>query len=155
MSFVKIEKILFLFALSDCLSAEIINDESTGFSSNSTKNFPLSWILNFVFPKVTPVKDYVTVPYGPKGLDLSVSVPLNSLEKSYTRKKAGQIFNGYMERMMQEPWYKNETDRVMKESFIKQQWQSAKSEAKFFSYSSLLTLFLSFWSFIFKPVKRP
>jgi len=82
-----------------------------------------------VMPKVTPVKDYATVPYGPKGLDLSVTVPLNSLEKSYTRKKAGQIFNGYMERMMQEPWYKNETDRVMKESFIKQQWQNAKSEA--------------------------
>ena len=82
-----------------------------------------------VMPQVTPVKNYINVGYGNPKLDLGVSVPLNSLEKSFVRKNAGIIFDSYMQRLMNDKEYQNENRQFIKESIIKQNWNSAKTTA--------------------------
>jgi hypothetical protein len=82
-----------------------------------------------VMPQVTPVKNYINVGYGNPKLDLGVSVPLNSLEKSFVRKNAGIIFDNYMQRLMNDKEYQNENRQFIKESIIKQNWNSAKTTA--------------------------
>ena len=85
--------------------------------------------LDKVFPQIMPVKNYIRVPYGNKKLGLEVSVPLNSLEKSFVRKNAGLIFDSNMKKLMNDPSYTNDERKLIKESLIKANWNSAKSAA--------------------------
>ena len=85
--------------------------------------------LDKVFPSIMPVKNYVRVGYGNKKLGLEVSVPLNSLEKSFVRKNAGLIFDSNMRKLMNDPSYTNDERKLIKESLIKANWNSAKSAA--------------------------
>ena len=85
--------------------------------------------LDKVFPSIMPVKNYIRVPYGNKKLGLEVSVPLNSLEKSFVRKNAGLIFDSNMRKLMNDPSYTNDERKLIKESLIKANWNSAKSAA--------------------------
>ena len=85
--------------------------------------------LDKVFPSIMPVKNYIRVPYGNKKLGLEVSVPLNSLEKSFVRKNAGLIFDSNMRKLMNDPSYTNDERQLIKESLIKANWNSAKSAA--------------------------
>ena len=85
--------------------------------------------LEKVFPQIMPVKNYIRVGYGNKKLGLEVSVPLNSLEKSFVRKNAGLIFDSNMKKLMNDPSYTNDERKLIKESLIKANWNSAKSAA--------------------------
>jgi hypothetical protein len=85
--------------------------------------------LDAVLPQVTPVKNYIRVGYGNKKLGLDISVPLNSLEKSFVRKNAGLAFDEYMKKLMADPFYYNETRKYVKEGLIKANWNSAKTRA--------------------------
>ena len=85
--------------------------------------------LDAVFPTVTPLKNYITYNYAPK-LGLGVSVPLKSIEKRFLRKNTGVIFDGYMKNLMEDPPYKNETRRNIKQGLIKANWSKAKTQAK-------------------------
>jgi len=85
--------------------------------------------LDAVFPTVTPLKNYIPYNYSPK-LGLSVSVPLKSIEKRFLRKNTGIIFDGYMKQLMEDPLYKNETRRNIKQGLIKANWKKAKTQAK-------------------------
>ena len=85
--------------------------------------------LDAVFPTVTPLKNYITYNYAPK-LGLGVSVPLKSIEKRFLRKNTGVIFDGYMKQLMEDPSYKNETRRNIKQGLIKANWSKAKTQAK-------------------------
>ena len=85
--------------------------------------------LEKVFPQIMPVKNYIRVGYGNKKLGLEVSVPLNSLEKSFVRKNAGLIFDNNMKKLMNDPSYTNDERQFIKENLIKVNWNSAKSAA--------------------------
>lgn len=88
--------------------------------------------LENVFPSIMPVKNYVRIGYGGttgKKLGFEVSVPLNSLEKSFVRKNAGLVFDSNMRKLMNDPSYTNDERKLIKQSLIKANWNSAKSAA--------------------------
>ena len=84
-----------------------------------------------VFPKVTPVKNYIRYDYAPD-LGLGVSVPLTSKQKRFMRQNAGIIFDEKMKALMEADHYKNESRKFVKEGLIRAEWQDAKSAAKAF-----------------------
>ena len=96
---------------------------------NQFERDEIDYELDKVFPQIQPVRNYIRVPYGNKKLGLEVSVPLNSLEKSFVRKNAGLIFDSNMKRLMSDPSYTNDERQLIKESLIKANWNSAKSAA--------------------------
>ena len=82
-----------------------------------------------VFPKVTPVKNYLRYDYAPE-LGLGVTIPLTSKQKRFLRQNSGIIFDRKMRALIEADHYKNETKKFVKEGLIRQEWQDAKSEAK-------------------------